>query len=183
MSATKHEIGIHCGETSVSQLTPDCAKCCGLCCVGPSFEVDQGFGYSKPAHTACRHLEADFRCHIHHELRPRGFPACAQFSCYGAGQRVTNRLFRGLSWRTSPEVASRMFSAYSRVRMLHESMAMLEWASARVSPAAATRLRTYSRHIGQLCESTDALPSASHVAQIRRRVLAVVRSALRAHWI
>jgi hypothetical protein len=72
-----------------SQLRADCAKCCGLCCVAPAFDADQGFGFDKPAHTACRNLDADHRCAIHAALRARGFPACATFDCYGAGQWLT----------------------------------------------------------------------------------------------
>lgn len=52
-------------------LTADCTKCCGLCCVSPAFDAEQGFGYSKPAHTPCVNLRRDDRCAIHHALPAR----------------------------------------------------------------------------------------------------------------
>src|SRR5579863_8626684 len=110
-----------------ARLRADCARCCGLCCAAPAFMAVQGFGFDKPAHTACRHLGADHRCVIHAELGMRGFPACSAFDCYGAGQRVT-QLFAGKSWRSSPETAARMFTLYARFRALHELMALLDLA-------------------------------------------------------
>lgn len=178
MSHARHDFGVHCGEASVVQLAPDCAKCCGLCCVGPSFDADQGFGYSKPAHTPCQYLAPDFRCRVHHKLRQTGFPSCAQFSCYGAGQRVTQRLFFRLSWQSSPEVTSRMFGAYFRVRILHESLVLLERASSRVSPAVVGTLSERLRWLDQLCESVETLPSSADVARIRSDALDLVRLAM-----
>ncbi|MGI8458357.1 MAG: pentapeptide repeat-containing protein [Propionibacteriaceae bacterium] len=46
------------------------------------------FAIDKPAGEPCRHLGADHGCAIHAELRPRGFPGCVAYDCFGAGQRV-----------------------------------------------------------------------------------------------
>jgi small conductance mechanosensitive channel len=35
-----------------SRFKADCVSCSALCCVAPSFDIDQGFGYDKPAHTS-----------------------------------------------------------------------------------------------------------------------------------
>jgi hypothetical protein len=161
-----------------SKLRADCARCCGLCCVGPAFDADQGFGFDKPAHTPCANLRHDSRCAIHRERRSRGFPSCVTFDCYGAGQRVTQQLFGGKSWRSSPELAPRMFDAYSRYRVLHELMALLEVAIARASSSDASRLRETRQFIDGLCESEAALDEALSMDELRRDVLNRVRLAL-----
>jgi hypothetical protein len=166
--------GLHPAST---HLRADCGHCCGLCCVAPSFEQEQGFGFSKPAHSPCTHLESDFRCRIHGELTARGFPACSTFDCYGAGQRVT-RLFRGESWRDQAELAARMFQAYSRYRGLHELLAMLELALAHAVPEARTRLQERCRWLDALCESGEALEAGLTAQALRGEVLAEIRAAL-----
>lgn len=162
------------------QLRADCTKCCGLCCVGPSFDADQGFGFDKPAHSPCANLRADFRCAIHDELALRGFPACATFDCYGAGQRVTQRLFEGKSWKSSPELAPRMFTAYYRYRALHELMALLELAIERVSLREVPSLRHVHELIDELCESGAALAATVSIEDLRADVLNRIRGMLSA---
>jgi uncharacterized protein YjbI with pentapeptide repeats len=68
----------------------------------------------------CPHLRADFRCGIHTSLRERGFPGCAVYDCFGAGQQVVQVTFGGLSWRDEPEVASQMSAVFPVMRQLHE---------------------------------------------------------------
>src|SRR5215471_14109732 len=112
-------------STLPAALRADCSRCAGLCCVVPAFFSVQGFAFDKPAHTACAHLTAADRCAIHADRTARGFPGCVDFDCYGAGQRVTQELFHGTSWRRSAETAARMFRAYSCCLALHRSMAAL----------------------------------------------------------
>jgi hypothetical protein len=102
------------------------------------------------------------------------------FDCYGAGQRVTQQLFNGRSWRSEPEIASRMFAAYSRYRALHELMALLELALAKVPPLEASDLREARQLIDELCDSKAALREALSLDELRRDVLNRVRRALRA---
>lgn len=161
-----------------AKLTRDCDRCCGLCCVGPSFDAGQEFAFGKPAEVPCDHLGADFRCTIHDELREHGFPACAAFECHGAGQRVTQELFAGASWRSSPDVARRVFGAYSRVRMLHESMAMLALAVESASPPEILTLSERYRWLDRLCGSERTLPDMADIVRIRRDVIDLVRRAL-----
>lgn len=160
------------------RLQADCSNCCGLCCVGPAFDADQGFGFDKPAHTPCAHLRDDFRCAIHDQLRQRGFPACVTFDCYGAGQRVTQQLFAGRSWRSSPELAPRMFAAYSRYRELHELLALIETALARVSLHEAAALRELRQLIDALCETGAAAADTLQIDTLRKDVLHRVREAI-----
>jgi hypothetical protein len=116
-----------------AELRPDCANCCALCCVAPPFDSDQGFGYDKPAHAPCKNLLENNACSIHADLKGQGFPGCAVFDCYGAGQRTTQHLFKGASWRDSPELAERMFAAYAKMRALHELLVLLDAARTRIT--------------------------------------------------
>jgi hypothetical protein len=159
-----------------SKLQLDCAKCCGLCCISPPFDADQGFGFDKPAHTACRNLTGDFRCSIHHELRIRGFPACAAFDCYGAGPWITQTVFGGASWQSSPQIAQRMFTLYPRYRALHELMWLLELASGQGAAADAAPLLHCLHEIETLCEGGADVVERVEVSALRREVRTVLRS-------
>ena len=72
-----------------ARLRADCARCFGLCCVAPVFAASADFAVDKPAGQLCPNLQADFRCVLHDRLRQRGFPGCAAYDCFGAGQQVT----------------------------------------------------------------------------------------------
>ena len=160
------------------RLRADCTQCCGLCCVGPAFDAGQGFGFDKPAHTPCAHLCGDFRCGIHDRLREHGFPACVTFDCHGAGQRVTQQLFAGRSWKSSPELAPRMFEAYRRYRALHELLALLEVAIERVPVREARPLAELSQSIDALCESGAAAVGTLAIDVLRKEVLGRLRAVL-----
>jgi uncharacterized protein YjbI with pentapeptide repeats len=101
-------------------LRADCARCAGLCCVAPAFAASADFAVDKAAGQPCPNLGPDFRCGIHTELRQRGFPGCAVYDCFGAGQRVTQVTFAGRDWRGTPALAPRMFGVFGVVRQLHE---------------------------------------------------------------
>lgn len=160
------------------KLRADCANCCALCCVGPAFDADQGFGFDKLAHTPCVNLRSDFRCGIHDRLRPLGFCSCASFDCYGAGQRVT-RLFGGLSWKSAPELAARMFDAYSRYRTMHELLVLLELTIERVPCQHARHLLEIRDLIEQLCESGTAMDLTIPVQRLQSYVRDQIRNVLR----
>lgn len=100
------------------ELQADCSRCAGLCCVVPAFVGSADFALTKPAGTPCPNLQQDFRCGVHTELRPLGFPGCTVYDCFGAGQAVTAE-FAGANWRT-PSVAGPMFLAFQRRREEHE---------------------------------------------------------------
>jgi uncharacterized protein YjbI with pentapeptide repeats len=101
-------------------LRADCRRCAGLCCVAPAFSASADFAIDKPAGRPCPNLAADFRCGIHERLRPEGFPGCAVYDCFGAGQQVTQRTFGGRDWRRTPAIATQMFEAFAVMRQLHE---------------------------------------------------------------
>jgi len=101
-------------------LRADCANCFALCCVAPAFAASADFAIDKPAGHPCPNLANDFRCGIHDRLRPRGFPGCTVYDCFGAGQKIAQHTFGGRDWRTHPELAGPMFAALHIMRALHE---------------------------------------------------------------
>jgi len=101
-------------------LRADCGRCFALCCVAPAFAASADFAIDKAAGQPCPNLRADFGCGIHADLRRRGFPGCAAYDCFGAGQKVAQVTFGGRDWRSAPETAARMFAAFAAMRQLHE---------------------------------------------------------------
>ncbi|AXB43158.1 pentapeptide repeat-containing protein [Amycolatopsis albispora] len=107
-------------ELDRSALRADCAQCFALCCVAPAFAKSADFAIDKPAGRPCPNLLEDFRCGIHTELRPRGFPGCTVYDCFGAGQKVAQVTYGGRDWRRAPETAKQMFEVFPVMRHLHE---------------------------------------------------------------
>lgn len=143
-----------------AELSADCSRCAGLCCVAPAFAASADFAVDKPAGTPCTHLREDFRCGIHTRLRPEGFPGCTVFDCFGAGQRITQDTFGGRTWRESPELAAGQFAVLPVMRQLHEMLWYL--AEAATLPAAAA-LRPA---VEEARQETDRL-AGSDVAALR----------------
>ena len=104
----------------LDDLRADCERCAGLCCVAPAFSASADFAIDKAAGQPCPNLQPDFRCGIHSTLRERGFPGCAVYDCFGAGQKVVQVSFAGQDWRTTPDVAPQMFTVFTIMRQLHE---------------------------------------------------------------
>lgn len=122
-------------------LRADCSRCAGLCCVALAFDQGELFAFDKPAGAACVHLDREFRCRIHPTLEAQGFSGCAHYDCLGAGQRATQEVFGGASWREHAELLRPMLEVFFQLRQVHEAIALLEqvrpWA---LEPEAARRL-------------------------------------------
>jgi uncharacterized protein YjbI with pentapeptide repeats len=101
-------------------LRADCGRCFGLCCVAPAFSASADFAIDKPAGHPCPHLQPDFRCGIHNDLKEKGFPGCAAYDCFGAGQQVSQVTFAGRDWRQDPQTAAQMYEVFPVMRQLHE---------------------------------------------------------------
>jgi uncharacterized protein YjbI with pentapeptide repeats len=101
-------------------LRADCERCFGLCCVAPAFSASADFAIDKGAGQACRNLCSNFRCAIHDNLREEGFPGCAGYDCFGAGQQVSQVTFSGHDWRQTPAIAAHMFTVFTIMRQLNE---------------------------------------------------------------
>ncbi len=105
------------GQTN---LLADCSSCFGLCCVALPFSKSSDFATNKNAGDPCKNLQQDFRCGIHTGLRKKGFTGCTVYDCFGAGQKVSQQTYDGVSWRDAPETASDMFETFPVIRQLHE---------------------------------------------------------------
>jgi uncharacterized protein YjbI with pentapeptide repeats len=150
-------------------LRADCRRCVGLCCVAPAFSA------SAAAGQPCPNLRADFRCAIHSRLRQQGFPGCAAYDCFGAGQQVTQVLFGGRDWRRTPGIATAMFAAFATMRQLHELLWYLTAALA--LPAARPLHADLRRAVEETERLTDAGPdelAGLDVAAHRREVNALL---------
>jgi hypothetical protein len=122
-----------------ADLRTDCARCQGLCCVSLAFDRSEWFALDKAAGEPCPHLLPSNRCRQHARLETTGYGGCASYDCYGAGQRVTEELFPGLAWRRAPEQRRALFTAFLRLRDVHELRLLLRQA-ARLSLPEATQM-------------------------------------------
>lgn len=114
--------------TTDPELQPDCARCAALCCVAFAFDRSEDFALDKPAGKPCPNLTADDRCRLHADLVGHGFAGCASYDCHGAGQRVTQEMFAGRSWRDDPALAAAMFEAFRVLRKVHALLDLLRTA-------------------------------------------------------
>jgi len=171
------------GGINRHQLRADCARCFGLCCVAPAFAASADFAIDKPAGHACPNLGASFRCGIHADLRPRGFAGCTTYDCFGAGQRIAQETFGGVSWRDAPDNAGRMFAAFAVMRNLHELLYYLDEAlTMRPARGLHGELREARSGIEELASggpdallALDAAPLRAGVGDLLHRVSALVR--------
>ena len=141
-----------------STLRADCERCFGLCCVAPAFSTSADFAISKDAGHPCPNLQPDFRCGIHARLRQRGFPGCAVYDCFGAGQKVAQVTFGGQDWRRSPGIAEQMFRVFTIMRQLHELLWYL--GEALTLPAARPLYPELSRALEETERLTRGSPDA-----------------------
>ncbi len=111
-------------------LTEDCSRCAALCCVAYPFEEHEDFGLTKDTDVVCPNLGSGFGCTIHEKLTASGFRGCVAYSCAGAGQRVTQDLFDGETWRDDPDLLTHMTYALRVLRPIHEALLILQEAAA-----------------------------------------------------
>lgn len=104
------------------ELTVNCEKCFGLCCVALYFSASEGFPTNKDAGKPCINLQPDFTCSVHKNLRSKGLKGCTAYDCFGAGQKVAQITCGGHDWRQSPECAKQMFEVFIIMRQLHEML-------------------------------------------------------------
>lgn len=147
--------------TERADLTADCANCFALCCVGLAFTASQDFAIDKSPGTPCPNLSTDDRCSIHTGLRGRGFKGCTVYDCFGAGQRLSQQTFGGVSWREAPHTAPQMFAALPILRQLHE---MLWYLAEAETLASGSALRTEIGWSAQETERLAALPAGELLA-------------------
>ncbi|MCB9764356.1 MAG: pentapeptide repeat-containing protein [Alphaproteobacteria bacterium] len=158
-------------------LQADCASCVGLCCVAPGFAASADFALDKAPGEPCPNLRPDCRCGVHDRLRAAGFPGCAAFDCFGAGQRVS----RGRHWRDGPEAAAALFADFGVMLQLHSLLWHLHAALA-LETSMASALQQSVAEIEALAGLEGAALRGVDVAAARRKVgalLAQVSAAVR----
>ncbi|WP_299813232.1 hypothetical protein [uncultured Roseibium sp.] len=109
-------------------LTPDCSNCAALCCVVFAFDKSESFALDKAAGEICVNLDDCGQCRVFAKRQELGFKGCIAYDCYGAGQRVTQEVFGGRSWRDDAGLTVRMGAALSVMRRIHEQLVMLRTA-------------------------------------------------------
>jgi len=139
-----------------SDLTADCSRCFGLCCVALPFRASADFPVDKVAGTPCHNLLGDFGCSIHADLRPAGYVGCTVYDCFGAGQKVAQLTYGGVSWRDAPATANQMYAVFPVVRQLHEMLRHLHEASAITGDGAASAGGP-ARQVEALLQETEEL--------------------------
>ena len=121
-------------ENLFKDLKIDCSKCFGLCCVALFFSKCDGFPINKAAGKPCLNLNSDFSCKIHQNLRDQGLKGCTTYDCFGAGQKVAQINYRGISWKEEAHSAQKMYDDFLVMRQLHEMMWYLTDASTFMLP-------------------------------------------------
>ena len=114
---------------TTASLHADCAHCAALCCVTPSFDRSEDFAIDKPSGVPCPHLGSGNQCRIYTHREQTGFKGCINHDCFGAGQRVTQDIFEGRSWRDHPELLPAMVVAFSAMREVHRLLVLLNEAA------------------------------------------------------
>ncbi|MGE5405382.1 MAG: pentapeptide repeat-containing protein [Candidatus Saccharibacteria bacterium] len=109
-------------QINKKHLCADCGNCFGFCCAAFYFSASDGFPNNKDAGQACGHLQEDFRCGIHNDLKEKGYRGCMAYDCFGAGQRVAQLSFAGNDWRQAPQSAQQMFEVFLKMQQLHEML-------------------------------------------------------------
>ncbi|MFT4416406.1 pentapeptide repeat-containing protein [Fredinandcohnia humi] len=109
-------------STIPSSVKADCENCFGLCCVALPYAKSSDFAFNKDGGTPCKNLSSDYRCSIHKDLRKNGFRGCAVYECFGAGQKVSQKTYRGNDWRNNKSLAKDMFEVFPIMQQLHEML-------------------------------------------------------------
>lgn len=106
----------------------DCENCAALCCVSHAIDKSDFFAFDKPAGVPCKNLSIHSQCKIHDGLEEKGCKGCKHYTCYGAGQYVTQELFEGHSWQESADILEPMMRAFLSLKQIHENLFLLETA-------------------------------------------------------
>lgn len=104
----------------------DCAHCSGLCCIALFFSKVDGFPINKSAGYPCINLLKDYRCKIHSQLESKKMKGCIGYDCFGAGQHVTQVIYKGDTWNNTPERSTEIFDVFIAVYDLYQIRYYLE---------------------------------------------------------
>lgn len=85
-----------------------------------------GFPENKKAGKPCKKLQDNYRCKIHYELEKCNMKGCIGYDCFGAGQHVTQYIYKGETWQTSKEHSKEIFNVFVIVFRLYQIRYFLE---------------------------------------------------------
>lgn len=106
----------------IQSLKIDCAKCCGLCCIALYCSKTDGFPADKVAGVPCKNLLSDYKCLIHNDLYKKNMKGCLSYECFGAGQKVTQHIYKNSSWKNSNINKQKMFDVFTTIFQLHQML-------------------------------------------------------------
>lgn len=113
-------------KTRLGKLKIDCSLCSGLCCTALFFSKIDGFPENKVAGKPCSKLKSDYCCKIHNELEMKNMKGCIGYDCFGAGQYVTQCIYKGVTWQASQEQCEEIFNVFVFVFQLYQIRYFLE---------------------------------------------------------
>ena len=116
-------------------LEADCANCAALCCVCLAFDKSENFAIDKANGVVCPNLGDNNKCSIHSGLETKGFSGCVRYTCNGAGQHVTQKIFDGKFWQDDGVLLRPMMEAFSTMCRVHELEILLRVAQKLPLPA------------------------------------------------
>lgn len=117
---------IHKKDNKLGNLKVDCSNCSGLCCTALFFSKIDGFPENKVAGKPCSKLKEDYRCMIHSDLAKQNMKGCIGYDCFGAGQHVTQNIYKGETWKNSKLNSKEIFDVFIMVFQLYQIRYFLE---------------------------------------------------------
>lgn len=164
-----HTYQQHAYDSSIFQA--DCANCFGLCCVALGFAASTDFPVDKEKGIACKNLQDDFHCSIHRNLKLSGYSGCTTFDCHGAGQKVSQQTFGGVSWKDNPKSASQMFQVLPIMQQVQEILLYLTQAIGRCSDSQLQEtLQNSRREIDELSRASAERLLAADLPKLRQNI-------------
>ena len=110
----------------LEELKVDCSKCSGLCCTALFFSKIDGFPEDKIAGKPCTKLQNNYLCKIHNDLEKLNMKGCIGYDCFGAGQHVTQCIYKGETWKTLGEKSQEIFDVFVVIFQLYQIRYFLE---------------------------------------------------------
>ena len=153
-------------------LRADCARCAALCCVAFHFDRSEDFAIDKAAGKTCPHLAGAGHCGIYGRRIQRGFRGCVGYDCHGAGQWVTQVLFKRESWLETPALLAPMTEAFLKVERARRLLALLrEAAKLDLSPADRRRIAILESAVREAASSLGSVADLEAEASLFLRTL------------
>lgn len=156
----------------------DCDNCAALCCIAYPSDDMPGFAASKESGEPCPRLDACGRCTIYDRRVDEGFAGCLAFECFGAGQYVTQALFKGRDWRDDPDLLPSMVERFLAVRPAFDLLYLIDLARNRLGDKA--ELDALESELVTLVAGRQGASERCTISQIEARlrpVLAELRQA------